>query len=189
MSLRRGSLRHLVVDRDGVLNHENESGGWVTSPVDFRWLPGSLDALVRLAGAGVRVTVATNQSCIGRGVAEPAQVEAVHHRMVAEAEAAGGKIAEVFVCPHAPDDGCSCRKPRPGLIESALAASDVPMEETTLVGDAWRDLEAGRAAGLPVALVRTGKGRRFEQRAAEEGIAVFEDFLDAVEQLLEPHHP
>lgn len=182
MSRGAETVRHLVVDRDGVLNRENASGGWVTSPADFQWLPGSLEALVRLARRGVRVSVVTNQSCIGRGLVQREQVDAIHRRMVAEVAAAGGKIAEVFVCPHAPGEGCRCRKPRPGLIESALAASDWPVERTMLVGDAWRDLEAGRAAGLPVALVRTGKGRTFESQAMGQGIAVFENLLAFVER-------
>lgn len=151
-------IRHLLLDRDGVLNREREAG-WITDPNDWQWQSGALDALRRFSAAGCRMTVVTNQSCIGRGVVTPAAVEAVHSHAMREAEQAGARIAGILVCPHAPDDGCACRKPKPGLLFAAMAASGIAPEETVLLGDAARDLEAGRAAGIPTGLLRTGKGR------------------------------
>lgn len=156
--------RHVILDRDGVLNCEPPDGGYVIRPQHFRWLPGALAALAALGRAGIRLSVATNQSAVGRGLMTTAELEAVHAHMLAEAATAGAAIDEVLVCPHAPDAGCGCRKPAPGLIEAAVARSRVPASETLGVGDAARDLEALQAAGVAAVLVRTGKGRRTEER-------------------------
>lgn len=166
---------HVILDRDGVLNVEAADGGFVQSPAQWQWLPGALDALRRLAGAGVRVSVATNQSGVGRGLMTAADLAAVNARMQAEAAASGGAIAAVFICPHAPDAGCDCRKPAPGLLHDAVAVSGVAAERTIVVGDDLRDLQAAEAAGLRCALVRTGKGGRCEAHATERGIAAYDD--------------
>jgi len=178
------TLRHLILDRDGVLNHENAAGGWVSDPEDWRWLPGVLSALARLREAGVRVSVVTNQSCIGRGLASREDVDRVNDRMTRECLEAGGRIDGVFVCPHAPGAGCSCRKPRPGLVEEAVAESRLPADSTVLVGDDERDLKAGLEAGVAVSLVLTGKGALTEARLAVSGIPVHDDLGAAVASLL-----
>ncbi len=166
---------HVILDRDGVLNVEAADGGFVQSPAQWQWLPGALDALRRLAGAGVRVSVATNQSGVGRGLMTAADVAAVNTRMQADAAGSGGAIAAVFVCPHAPDAGCDCRKPAPGLLLSAVSVSGVAADRTIVVGDDLRDLQAAAAAGLSCVLVRTGKGARCEAHATERGVAVYDD--------------
>ncbi len=161
--------RHVILDRDGVLNWEPPDGGYVMRPQHFRWLPGALEALAALRRAGLRLSVATNQSAVGRGLMTAAELEAVHAHMLAEAAAAGAAIDEVLVCPHAPHAGCGCRKPAPGLIEAAVARSAVPASETLGVGDAERDLDALQGAGVVAVLVRTGKGRRTEGRIHAAG--------------------
>jgi D-glycero-D-manno-heptose 1,7-bisphosphate phosphatase len=177
-------VRHLIVDRDGVLNREDPSGGFVSSPEDWVWEDGALEAL-RMAKAGdVRVSVTTNQSGVGRGVVSFRQIEAVHARMLREAEEARGRIDAVFVCPHAPEEGCSCRKPAPGLVLQAIEASGIATEETLVVGDAVRDLEAARAAGVRCALVRTGKGRATELELADRGVPVFDDLSGVARSLV-----
>lgn len=175
--------RHLILDRDGVLNREPESG-WVTDPDDWCWEPGALEALVRLREAGVRVSVVTNQSCIGRGVATVADVTRVHRRMRSEALDAGARIDAVFVCVHAPDQACTCRKPLPGLLLDALFAARMPGARVLLIGDAARDLSAGRSAGVPVGLVRTGKGRETEGLPIARSVPVFDRLTEAVDGFL-----
>jgi D-glycero-D-manno-heptose 1,7-bisphosphate phosphatase len=168
-------VRHVILDRDGVLNEEAPAGGYVTGPGTWRWLPGSLQALALFVRAGIRVSVATNQSGVGRGLMTMNDLEAVHARMLREAEAAGGRIDAVFACPHAPGVGCECRKPAPGLIRAAIAASGVPVEQTLAVGDDVRDLEAARAAGVAAALVLTGKGRAAAATLPPVEIPVYAD--------------
>jgi D-glycero-D-manno-heptose 1,7-bisphosphate phosphatase len=166
--------RHLILDRDGVLNCEPPDAGYVMEPEDFRWLPGALDGLATLRRAGIRLSVATNQSGVGRGLMRLEQLQAVHARMLAEAAEAGGALDGLFVCPHAPGARCACRKPAPGLIETAVAQSGILASETLVVGDDARDLEAAARARVPAALVRTGKGRETERQAAD-AVPVYDD--------------
>jgi D-glycero-D-manno-heptose 1,7-bisphosphate phosphatase len=177
-------IRHLVVDRDGVLNREAADGGYVRTPEAFQWLPGVLEALTRLAAAGVRLSVATNQSGVGRGLMTLADLGAVHARMQADAAAHGAPLAAVFSCPHAPEEGCACRKPAPGLLLAALESSGIAPAQTLAVGDDERDLEAARRAGLAFALVRTGKGRRAEAQIAAAGVPAYDDLLGLAAALL-----
>ena len=170
-------IRHLILDRDGVLNREAPAGGYILRPEEFQWLPGALPALALLHGAGIRLSVATNQSGVGRGLMSATDLEAVHARMRREAAAAGGELDAVFACPHAPEAGCDCRKPAPGLILRAIAAAGVDPAQTLLAGDDLRDLQAARAAGIRAVLVRTGKGARAERGAATlmTDVAVYDD--------------
>lgn len=168
--------RHLILDRDGVLNYEAPPPGFVLAPGDFRWLPGALEALAMLHRAGIRLSVATNQSGVGRGLMTARALEAVHTRMLADTVAAGGALDAVLCCLHAPDEGCACRKPAPGLIAQAVERSGIAADRTLVVGDDERDLRAAERAGVRAALVRTGKGRRTEgQLRAGDGTAVYDD--------------
>lgn len=170
------TYRHLILDRDGVLNYEAPPPGFVLRPRDFRWLPGALEGLAMLRGAGIRLSVASNQSGVGRGLMTLEELQAVNARMQAEAESAGGSLDAVLCCPHAPDAGCSCRKPKPGLIHEAIARSGISAVDSLVVGDDDRDLQAAQHAGVRAALVRTGKGRAAEARlAGNSGTVVYED--------------
>jgi len=169
------SIKHVILDRDGVLNREAPDGSYVTQPGDFQWLPGALIALAALRGAGIRVSVATNQAGIGRGILSLEQLSAVHERMQAEAVAAGATLDAILFCPHAPEAHCDCRKPAAGLIRSALARCGIAPEETLVVGDDGRDLEAARRAGVRAALVRTGKGRQAEVQLQGTDVPVYDD--------------
>jgi D-glycero-D-manno-heptose 1,7-bisphosphate phosphatase len=177
-------IRHLIVDRDGVLNREDTDGGWVCSAEEWRWESGALAGLQLFTEAGVRISVVTNQSCIGRGLASPEVVATVHDHMRREAEACGARIEAVFVCPHAPEDGCDCRKPQPGLVRQAVESSGLSRTQTVLVGDARRDLEAGLRCGVKVVLVRTGKGTATEESLHDERIPVYDDLRSAAIDLL-----
>jgi D-glycero-D-manno-heptose 1,7-bisphosphate phosphatase len=177
------AIRHVILDRDGVLNEEPDDGACVADPASFRWLPGALDALAALRNLGVRISVATNQSGVGRGVMTEAELAAVHDKMSLDARRVQGSIDAIFYCPHAPDAGCSCRKPAPALIEAAIDRSGLARDDTLAVGDAVRDLDAAGAAGVRAALLRTGKGRAHEAIAAARGIPVFDDLTALVAAL------
>jgi D-glycero-D-manno-heptose 1,7-bisphosphate phosphatase len=167
--------KHVILDRDGVLNREAAESGYIREPGQFVWLPGALEGLAALHRAGVHLTVATNQSGVGRGLMTLAQLEAVHDRMRAEALRYGAPLGAVLFCPHAPDDGCDCRKPAPGLIHQALARSGFTATESLLIGDDLRDLEAAARAEVPAALVRTGKGRKTEALLRDKSVPVYDD--------------
>jgi D-glycero-D-manno-heptose 1,7-bisphosphate phosphatase len=173
-------VRHLILDRDGVLNREAPDHGYILRPEDFEWLPGSLEALVMLSTLGVRISVASNQSGVGRGLMTAEALDQVMGTMRQQARAAGGRIDAVYVCPHSPTDHCDCRKPAPGLIRQAVSASGIAATDTLLVGDDVRDVEAASAAGVAAALVRTGKGIRAAALLSNRGeaVRVFDDLAD-----------
>ncbi len=176
---------HVILDRDGVLNREAGGIGYVVEPAQFHWLPGALDALAMLRRAGMYLTVATNQSGVGRGIMTLSQLEAVHDRMRSEAAEHGAPLDAVLFCPHSPDDGCACRKPAPGLIHAALAHSGFAAAESIVVGDDLRDLEAASRAGVRAALVRTGKGRRTELSLPPGGeIPTYDDLSELAHALV-----
>jgi len=175
-------LRHVILDRDGVLNYE-PPGGYVTNPDQWVWIEGVLDALAKMYSAGLRLSVATNQSCVGRGVIDQQTLETIHDRMRRDAGAKGIFFSGIHFCPHTPDQGCSCRKPEPGLIEQAIRQSGISKDQTVFIGDSQSDLQAGRAAGIATWLVRTGKGKNTEaglkdgmiQGISAENVQVFDD--------------
>jgi len=177
-------IRHVILDRDGVLNREAADGGWVHRPEDWVWEEGALAGLRLLSEAGVRISVATNQSGVSRGVFPAADVDAVHRHLLDEIRQHGCRIDRILVCPHAPADECRCRKPAPGLLEQAVEASGIAADETVCVGDALRDLQAAAAAGIRSILVRTGKGGETEREIAGYDVAVFDDLLGAARVIL-----
>lgn len=138
--------RAVFLDRDGVLNRAVVRDGRPFAPdrvEDVVVLPGVADACQRLADAGWLLMVVTNQPDIARGTTTRAEVDAMNDVVTADLP-----IAEVVVCPHDDADGCACRKPAPGMLLEAAARWDVDLAASAMVGDRWRDVEAGRAAGV-----------------------------------------
>src|SRR5205085_7110458 len=120
----------------------------------------------------------TNQANVGRKKVARATIEGIHERMLEAVRAAGGAIAGVYACFHAPEEDCACRKPAPGLLERAAREHGLPLAETVLVGDDARDLEAATRAGARAVLVLTGKGASVAPRVASGELraeGVFQD--------------
>ncbi|MBI2300031.1 MAG: HAD-IIIA family hydrolase [Armatimonadetes bacterium] len=132
--------------------------GWVLQPDELVLLPGAGTAVARLNQAGVLVCAVTNQSCIGRGLLDLRVLGAIHDRLRLLLEAEGARLDGIYTCPHRPDDGCACRKPRPGLLLQAAARHRVDFSRAVVVGDNLTDIEAGRRTGCRTILVRTGDG-------------------------------
>ena len=177
-------FRHVILDRDGVLNYEAPEGSYVREPSQFRWLPGALAGLALLHRAGVRLSVATNQAGVGRGLMSLAQLAAVHERMQTDAAAHGAALDAVLYCPHAPEEQCACRKPAPGLIQAAVARSGIAAGDSIVVGDDRRDLEAAERAGIAATLVRTGKGRRTEAMLGNAAVPAYDDLHELARAIL-----
>ena len=108
-------MKLLILDRDGTLNRGRDDK--VASPDEWEPLPGALEAVARLNHGGWRVVLATNQSGIGRGLFDMASLNAIHLKMHRLLAAAGARVEAIFICPHAPEDACGCRKPAPGLFQ------------------------------------------------------------------------
>ncbi len=149
-------MKLVILDRDGVINED--SAQFIKSPQEWKPIPGSLDAIARLTKWGYRVVVATNQSGVGRGLFDMDTLCAIHDKMVRAVSQAGGRIDAIFYCPHEPDDGCPCRKPRPGMLLDIAARYGVDLNGVPAIGDGLRDLLAAVAAGARPILVLTGKG-------------------------------
>jgi D-glycero-D-manno-heptose 1,7-bisphosphate phosphatase len=176
----------IFLDRDGVIN-ENRTD-YVKSWQEFRFLPGSKEAIAQLTRAGYRIIICTNQACIARGIISVETVEDIHRRMLAEIAQIGGRIERVYYCPHGKDEGCFCRKPRPGLLLRARDELGIDMNDAILIGDSITDIRAGLAAGIPSALVLTGLGREQLREHAHEALGPFYitmNLKQAVEMILQ----
>ncbi len=152
------SLENVIfIDRDGVINRD--SPDYIKSWEEFEFLPGSLDALAALTRAGYALILITNQSMVGRGMVPLAVLEDMHAHMQAAVAKAGGRIFDIFFCPHRPDEGCDCRKPEPGLIFQAKTRHGIDLPQTVMIGDNAKDIACGWNAGCgATVLVRTGNG-------------------------------
>ena len=151
----------VLLDRDGTLVLDVPYNG---DPERVVPMPGARDALDRLRAEGVPLAVVSNQSGVGRGLVTMEQVEAVNRRV----EELLGPLGPWLVCPHHPDDGCGCRKPRAGLVIRAAEALGVDPARCALVGDVGSDVEAAHAAGARAVLVPTPRTRPEEVAAAPE---------------------
>lgn len=163
----------VLIDRDGVINEDIP--GSVCKLDDFQLIPGSARAIALIYSLGFRVLVITNQACVGRGSTDMETVELIHRKMCVDIKKAGGEIADIFICPHSPEDFCQCRKPLPGLIFQAHAKYGFDFAETWMVGDADRDIKAARNAGCRPARVLTGWGAMSNNEDAS--VPVFADLL------------
>ena len=146
----------IFLDRDGVIN-ENRSD-YVKSWSEFRFLPGSREAIAQLTRAGHRIVVCTNQAGVARGTISVETLHEIHSRMVAAIRQVGGEVEGVYFCPHDRDEGCACRKPRPGLLLRARDELGLDMHGAIFIGDSIADIRAGLAGGIHAILVLSGLG-------------------------------
>jgi len=147
-------MKLVILDRDGTLCVERE--GYLQSPDDWEPLPGALDAIARINQAGYHVVIAANLPGLGRGLFDMAALNAIQARMHRQLAAVGGRVDAMFFCPHAPDEGCACRKPLPGLFQQIGERYRVDLRQVHAVGDSERDVQAAHAAGCVPHLVLTG---------------------------------
>ncbi len=163
-------MKLVILDRDGTINQE--SAELADSPEAWQPLAGALDAIARLNHAGWHVVIASNQSGLGRGLFEVATLNAIQARMHKMLAAAGARVDAIFYCPHAPDEGCHCRKPEPGLFEQIGERFGVELSGIPAVGDSLDDMLAAVAAGCEPHLVLTGQGAAFRGRALPDTFPV-----------------
>jgi D-glycero-D-manno-heptose 1,7-bisphosphate phosphatase len=148
----------LFLDRDGVINADR---GYVSRPADFEPLDGVFAALRLAAARGYTLIVITNQSGIGRGYFSQADYDVLEAHMRRLFAAEGVALTGIYHCPHPPDAGCDCRKPRPGMILRAARVHGIDLGRSVMVGDKPSDAEAARAAGVgTIALVTPDRGLR-----------------------------
>ena len=180
----------IFLDRDGVINRD--SPAYIKDWNEFVFLPGSLAALQRLAAAGFTTIIISNQSAVNRRLMRLETLLDIHRRLQGAVTASGGHIADVFFCPHRPDEGCDCRKPQPGLIRQACHRHGLDVNKSFMIGDSAKDIECARNAGCAAAiLVKTGNGMKALKILAHRGISidfVAEDLADASDWILTANH-
>ena len=138
----------IFIDRDGVINVNRYD--YVKSWDEFEYLPGAKDAIKLVNGTDRLLIVITNQSPIGRGIFTHETLNEIHKQLLKELSEHGCHIDAIYYCPHHPDDGCDCRKPKPGLILRAAKDLNIDLSTSWMLGDSDSDMAAGRAAGCQV---------------------------------------
>ena len=151
-------MRYLILDRDGVINYNPPNMGYVCDWSEFTFLQSSIRAIRDLTNAGFNILIATNQAGIGKGIFTKKQLHEIHSNMVSTLREAGGNITKIYFCPHHPDAGCACRKPKPGMLRKAAKEHDIDPSITHFIGDSISDIQAGRNAEMSPVLVLTGHG-------------------------------
>ncbi|TAN46988.1 MAG: D-glycero-beta-D-manno-heptose 1,7-bisphosphate 7-phosphatase [Methylococcaceae bacterium] len=172
----------IILDRDGVINQDSDN--FIKSPAEWNPLPRSIEAMALLNRHGFRIAVLTNQSGIARGYFDLATLAAMHDKLHRLLQQAGGRVERIYVCPHGPDDGCACRKPKPGLFQQFAADTGADLRDLPAIGDSYRDLQAAAAVGCQPILVKTGKGRRTLAQHPHLPYPVYEDLYDAAQHLI-----
>ena len=177
-------MKLVILDRDGVINHDSDE--YIKSPAEWEPIEGSLEAIARLTSDGYRIIVATNQSGVARGLFDLNMLHRIHTRMLEAVRARGGEVEAIFFCPHGPDDGCTCRKPLPGMFDEIADRLKVNLSGVYAVGDSERDVVSARVAGARPVLVRTGKGKQTLRKSKQLGdVPVFDDLNQFATALLD----
>lgn len=175
-------MKLLILDRDGVINQDSDA--YIKSVEEWIPLPGAIEAIAQLSRAGWTVAVATNQSGIARGYYDIATLEAMHERLRSLVAQQGGELGLVVYCPHGPDEGCACRKPKPGMLRTIAEHYGVSLARLWFVGDSLGDLEAAQAVDCQPVLVKTGKGEKTLGKTLPVGTLVFDDLAAVAAELI-----
>ena len=169
-------MKLVILDRNGTLNEHRED--FVKSDIEWMPLPGALEAVARLNHAGWHVVIASNQSGLGRGLFDVASLNAMHAKMHKMLAAVGGRVEAVFYCPHSPDEGCECRKPKPGMLLEGARKFAVDTKRSFMVGDRWRDIEAGQHAGCRTIFIDGGYEDKEPARPADARVHSLRQAVD-----------
>lgn len=167
----------ILLDRDGTLNVERN---YLSDPDQLELFPGVIEGLKRLRELGYGLVVVTNQSGVGRGYFTLEAVAKVHERLTALLAEGGASVDAIYICPHAPDETCDCRKPLPGMARQAQAEFGFDPKQAIVIGDKKADIDLGRAIGATTILVRTGWGQDAEKAGDISPDAIVDDLPAAV---------
>lgn len=175
----------LFLDRDGVIIENQDS--YVRSWTDVIFYPQALLALKEFSQHSCKIVIVTNQSVVGRGHLSLDQANEINRRLVEVIRESGGRVDGIYLCPHAPEANCNCRKPSPGLLLQAARELSIDLGRSAMIGDALSDIQAGKATGIPHnILVRTGRGAAQSlapEAASLQPFRTFETLADALTYL------
>lgn len=171
-------MKLIILDRDGVINEDRDD--FVKSAEEWIPIQGSMDAIAFLTQAGYTLAIATNQSGLSRKLFTMGTLSEMHTKMHKLVQQAGGEISGIWFCPHLPEQKCTCRKPQPGMMIDIIDRFKAQAQETWLVGDSLRDLQAIASVGGKPVLVKTGKGIKtldMYQDELPENTLIFDNLL------------
>ena len=143
----------IFLDRDGIINKKAPKAEYVKSWDEFEFIPGSIEAITLLAQHDYKIFIITNQAGIARGTMTDQDLREIHSNLERELKKHNVKIEGIYYCPHGWNDGCECRKPKPGMLFQAAREHDLDLSKSTFIGDDERDLQTGKAAGCRTILV------------------------------------
>lgn len=169
----------VFLDRDGTLCRER---GYLRDPERVELLPGAAEAVALLNRRGVLAVVISNQSGVARGLIRAEELERVNRRLEELLARQGARLDGIYCCPHGPEEGCECRKPRPGLAMRAARELGIDLRRSWVVGDKRSDLELARRLGARAVLVLTGYGRQTLTQVNAPRVA--RDLREAVDWIL-----
>lgn len=147
----------ILLDRDGVINKRPPKADYVKKWSDFIFLPGSIKAIKLFKDKGYKIFIVSNQSGIARGKITKKDLNLIHQKMQKELKSNGAQIDDIYYCPHGWNDGCNCRKPKPGLLLKASREHLFDLTKSIFIGDDKRDIEAGDKVGCKTILVNAKK--------------------------------
>jgi len=179
-------MRTVFLDRDGVIN-KNSENDYVKTWDEFRFIPKAKEAIRALTDAHWDTIIISNQAGVGKGVMSAQAVEEINTRMIDEIERGGGEVKAVYYCPHRQDEGCECRKPKPGMLLRAACEHLIEVSESYLIGDKITDIQAGAQVGCTTILVKTGCGEKHFEKHSQWPVIpdyIASDLSEAVELLL-----
>jgi len=145
----------IFLDRDGVINKKAPRAEYVKSWDEFEFIPGSIEAMVLLVQNNYKIFIISNQAGIARGAMTQQDLKEIHGNMEKELKEHNVKIEKIYYCPHGWNEGCECRKPKPGMLFQAAREYDLDLSKSVFIGDDERDLQAGNAAGCRTLLVNS----------------------------------
>ena len=174
-------MKAIFLDRDGVINKYPGDTKYVTSPKEFKFLPGVKKAICLLSRFKYSIFIISNQAGVAKGIYSQQTLDSINNRMFKEFKKVNARIAGVYYCTHHSDANCSCRKPRIGLVKSAVKGKDINLKKTFFVGDTMRDIHTAKAAGCKSILVLSGKEKLSNSRNWDaKPDYVFKDLFEAV---------
>ena len=181
-------MQLVILGSNGVINALPDEGSG--SPLEWRPIRGSLEAIARLHRAGWRIIVASNQPELAAKTLTPEELVRQHDAMRRHAVESGGVIDAIFYCPHAPDSGCDCHLPATGLLQDIAARLHIELTGLPVIGDSLAYVQAATAAGARPLLVKTGRGfGTVSQPELDPSVPVFNDLYCATDYLLHPPNP
>ncbi|RLA07717.1 MAG: D-glycero-beta-D-manno-heptose-1,7-bisphosphate 7-phosphatase [Gammaproteobacteria bacterium] len=177
-------MKFVILDRDGVINKDSDN--YIKSADEFIPIKGSIEAIKKLKDNNYKVVVWTNQSGIGRGLFSMQEYKNISAKLTKLLKNCGTKIDGTFFCPHTPDYGCKCRKPKTGLLIDIKNKFNIDLNKTIIIGDSITDMQAGRRVGAKLIMVKTGKGKNhiIIHKDKLKNISIYKNLSYAVDDIL-----